>query len=222
MIREEEAKSRTQWDTRPPDFTLQLYQPKPPKRNSRYAMIPGYDEDVWIKNAKEKRRQKVQFERIPLPKILQPPVSDKPLFNRQFRIIDSHEAKIRFVRNGIHKRERYTTPGPHAFRGDGFRPLESPKKYGLPEFSTSYEHDPGNLKFYSRNLNVLYDPYKDQEFLNSKDGYRKQMITFKEQDPRWEASLTLAKGVCLYKSFAFLFKFVKYRNTDIWAWLFES
>lgn len=136
MIREEEAKSRTQWDTRPPDFTLQLYQPKPPKRNRRYAMIPGYDEDVWIKNAKEKRRQKVQFERIPLPKILQPPVSDKPLFNRQFRIMDSHEAKIRFVRNGIHKRERYTTPGPHAFRGDGFRPVSGHRnmKWDIPLF----------------------------------------------------------------------------------------
>ena len=35
--------------------------------------------------------------------------------------------------------------------------MENPKKYGLPEFTTDYEHDPGNLKFHSRNLNVLYD-----------------------------------------------------------------
>lgn len=123
VLREDEMKRSTPWDIRPPDFTLQIYQPKPPKRNSRHAMIPGYNEDEWNKVAKEKRRQRVQFERIPLPKILQPPVSEKPPFSTQFRIPDSHEAKIMFVRSGIHKRESYTTPGPHAFRGDDFRPV---------------------------------------------------------------------------------------------------
>ena len=29
--------------------------------------------------------------------------------------------------------------------------------YGLPEFETTYDHDPGNLKFKSRTLNVLHD-----------------------------------------------------------------
>ena len=123
MIHDEEMKKRTPWDIRPPDFTLQIYQPKPPKRNSRHAMIPGYNEDEWNKKAKESRRQKLQFEQIPLPKILQPPVSDKPPFNTRFRILDPHGAKLMFVRNGIHKREPYTTPGPHAFRGDDFRPV---------------------------------------------------------------------------------------------------
>ena len=122
LIREEEMKNRTPWDRRP-DFTLQLYRPKPPKRNSRYAMIPGYNEDEWNKQAREKRRQRVQFEPIPLPKVLQPPVSDKPPFTTQFRIPDSHQAKIMYVRNGIHRRELYTAPGPHAFRGDDFRPV---------------------------------------------------------------------------------------------------
>ena len=125
LIREEEMKNRTPWDMRPPDFTLQLYQPKPPKRNSRYAMIPGYNEDEWNKKAREKRRQRVQFEPIPLPKILQQPVSDKPPFSTQFRIPDSHQAKIMYVRNGIHRREPYTAPGPHAFRGDDFRPVST-------------------------------------------------------------------------------------------------
>lgn len=37
--------------------------------------------------------------------------------------------------------------------------------------------------------------YKDQDFLNSKDGYRKQMVTYKERDPEWESSLILSKGV---------------------------
>lgn len=122
---EEELKKKTPWDIRPPDFTLQIYQPKPPKRNSRKAMIPGYNEEKWNENAKERRKQRVEFERIALPKILQPPVSDKTPFSTQFRIPDSHSAKILFVRNGIHKREPYTTPGPHAFRGDDFRPVSN-------------------------------------------------------------------------------------------------
>ena len=37
--------------------------------------------------------------------------------------------------------------------------------------------------------------YKDQEFLNSKDGYRKQLITYKPQETDWESSLILQKGV---------------------------
>lgn len=192
--REDELKKKTPWDIRPPDFTLQIYQPKPPKRNSRKAMIPGYNDEEWNKKAKERRKQHIEFERIPLPKILEPPVSDKAPFSTQFSLPDSHTAKIMYVRNGIHKREPYVTPGPHAFRGDDFRPLENPKKYGLPEFTTNYDHDPGNLKFNSRTLNVLYDSYKDQEFLNSKDGYRKQMITYSEQQPHWDSTLILQKG----------------------------
>lgn len=37
--------------------------------------------------------------------------------------------------------------------------------------------------------------YKDQEFINSEDGYRKQMLTYKEQEPEWDRSLILHKGV---------------------------
>ena len=42
---------------------------------------------------------------------------------------------------------------------------------------------------------LVLTAYKDQEFLNSKDGYRKQMITYKEEQPHWESALILHKGV---------------------------
>jgi len=122
---EEELRKKTPWDISPPDFTLQIYQPKPPKRNSRKAMIPGYNEEEWNKKAKERRKQHIEFKRIQLPKILQPSVSDKAPFSTQFRIPDSHTAKLMYVRNGIHNREPYVTPGPHAFRGDDFRPVSA-------------------------------------------------------------------------------------------------
>ena len=32
------------------------------------------------------------------------------------------------------------------------------------------------------------------------DGYRKQMVTFEEQHPKWEDSLQLVKGVCIKNS----------------------
>ena len=122
---EEELKKKTPWDIGPPDFTLQIYQPKPPKRNSRKAMIPGYNEEEWNKRAKEKRKQRIGFEPIALPKILQPPVFEKAPFTTQFRIPDSHAAKMMYVRNGMHRREPYVTPGPHAFRGNDFRPVST-------------------------------------------------------------------------------------------------
>ena len=149
---EEEWKNRTPWDIKPPDFTLQIYQPKPPKRNTRESMIPGYNDDEWNEKAKERRQQRIEFERIPLPKILQPPVSEKAPFCTQFRIPDSHAAKITCVRKGIHKRDPYVTPGPHAFRGDNFRPVSSINIYTLFPFTACHQSvikccDFGTLSF---------------------------------------------------------------------------
>lgn len=123
MLKEKEFENRTPWDIKPPDFTLQIYRPKPPKRNTRESMIPGYNEDEWNERAKERNKQRIEFKPISLPKILQPPVSHKVPFSTQFRIPDSHAAKIKYVREGVHKCGPYVTPGPHAFRGDNFRPV---------------------------------------------------------------------------------------------------
>lgn len=94
-------------------------------------MIPGYNGEEWNKKAKERRKQHIEFERIPLPKILERPVSDKAPFSTQFSIPDSHTAKIMYIRNGTHKREPYVTPGPHAFRGADFRPVSASKRRKL-------------------------------------------------------------------------------------------
>lgn len=112
---------KTVWDVCPPDFRLQLYQPRPPKRNTRESIIPGYDEDQWNKELRERKSDKIAFERIPLPKILQPHALEKPPFATRFRIPDSHAAKLWFVKEGVYHPGAYTTPGPHAFRGDEFR-----------------------------------------------------------------------------------------------------
>ena len=120
---EEQIAKRTSWGITPPDFTFQNYQPKPAKRNSREAMIPGYDEDDWNRNAKQERRQRIQFEPVPLPKILQSPPLERTPFTTQFCIPDSFAARLKYVKDGMHKRGPYSAPGPHAFRGDDFRPV---------------------------------------------------------------------------------------------------
>ena len=121
----ENFRKRTVWDIKPPDFTLQLYQPKQLKRNSRESIISGYNDDEWNKRiAEEKREKKIRFERVPLPKILQPEgIKLKPNFVTRFRIPDSNKVKLEFVKKGKFPEGPYKAPGPHAFRGDDFRPV---------------------------------------------------------------------------------------------------
>lgn len=50
---------------------------------------------------------------------------------------------------------------------------------------------------YMHMINYQINPflaYTDQ-FINCKDGYRKQMITYKEEECEWDKSLILYKGV---------------------------
>ena len=122
--KEENFKKSTVWDIQPPDFTLQLYQPEQRKRNARESMIPEYDEDKWNSRVGEEKREKIRFERAPLPKILQPPRTRlKPDFVTSFGIPDSYAAKLEFVKSGKFLPGLYKPPGPHAFRGDDFRPV---------------------------------------------------------------------------------------------------
>lgn len=121
---DENFKKRTVWDIKPPDFTLQLYQPKQPKRNARESMIPCYNHDEWNRRIAEEKREKIRFYRVPLPKILQAErIKLKPDFVTRFRIPDSSKAKLEFVREGKFPDGFYKAPGPHAFRGDDFRPV---------------------------------------------------------------------------------------------------
>ncbi|XP_001641159.2 uncharacterized protein LOC5521353 [Nematostella vectensis] len=183
----------TVWDIQPPDFRLQLYQPKPVKRNSRAAMLKNYNEEDWRLQHSDRRRERVVFERVPLPKILQNDSGKSRNFVTSFRVPDSHASKIMFVKEGKFNPGSYKTPGPHMFRGDDFRPLIPPSHYGKPEFETFYEHDPQGLKAKSQGLRVLCEAYRDLQ-MQSPDGYQKQMISYKAPDPKWDAQLMLPQG----------------------------
>ena len=84
-------------------------------------MIRGYDDEEWERAVRGKNREKIQYERVTLPKILQAAVQEKVPFVTRFRAVDAHASKLSFAKEGVHKPGPYTAPGPHAFRGDDFR-----------------------------------------------------------------------------------------------------
>ena len=123
-VEEERIRKSTVWDVKPPDFRLQLYQPVTLKRNARESIIPSYNEDEWKKRVAEEKRERIRFEKVPLPKILQPERTKlKPDFVTRLKGFDCYRAKLEFVREGKFPDGPYKTPGPHAFRGDDFRPV---------------------------------------------------------------------------------------------------
>lgn len=109
------------WDIPPPDFRLQLYQPKPKTRNARESMIPNYDSDEWRIQKAAKQKDPIKFERIPLPKILQEPKQELKPFVTRFDIPDSCAANQTFVKDGKFNPGPYSNPEPHTFRPDAFR-----------------------------------------------------------------------------------------------------
>ncbi|XP_064647765.1 uncharacterized protein LOC135500306 [Lineus longissimus] len=139
------------WKRKPPDFRPQGFAPRPPPRNSKYAMKP------WMystpKDSYYAERLKQSKEVVLLPDIAKPRVTqsmDKPEFIRRFHIVDSEEARQAFVREGQFPTEPYEPPKPHDFRG-----YPSIKKLGLDEFLTSYERDPFNIKFHTNHPRTI-------------------------------------------------------------------
>ncbi|XP_070565507.1 putative uncharacterized protein C7orf78 [Ptychodera flava] len=135
------------WKRPPPDFRPQVWRPKPPKRNTQDSMMPWkygtFPGDYKNKFVKPKPQV--------LPFLLQEPRSASPEFATRFRVPDPYEAKLMFVKSGVHPRGSYVMPKPHDFRG--YPPISS---LGLPDFEVFGEHDPYNLKFKSENLDIIY------------------------------------------------------------------
>eukprot|EP00057_Strongylocentrotus_purpuratus_P006062 XP_011660536.1 PREDICTED: uncharacterized protein LOC763406 [Strongylocentrotus purpuratus] len=135
------------WKRPPPDFTLQRYMPKPPKRNTRESMQPWR----WGTLPGEKKIAQTIAEKptVTLPKILQPPRPKSRKILTRFKIPDSDEARKVAVKQLVHHKEKFENPQPHDFRQ--YPPLGP---LGLPEFVTSEERDPYNIKFKTENVDI--------------------------------------------------------------------
>ena len=70
-----------------------------------------------------KKRRNKEFVKIPIPKVLEQPRSKETHFVTSFRSPSARTARIMGVKEGMHPSGPYRPLGPHAFRGDDFRPV---------------------------------------------------------------------------------------------------
>lgn len=144
------------WDIKPVDFTWKLYQPQPPKRNSRESMKPqkynekinDFVDDLDKHNDKDSKKQLLdefldennRIQRLAFLPDLQP--QEPTEFKGSFRLQTPNGARIEAsktmgYRDGL---EKYKLPTKY-----DHRPLKPIKSLGLPEFNAKIEPDPFNI-----------------------------------------------------------------------------
>ena len=103
------------WKRPPPDFRLQVYNPKPPPRNSREAMKPW----LYGTESRQEKAKKTDEERIFLPSIFKNKCDDEEgnFDLRSNDLMDCFEAKKHFARTGMNPAGLYHNPRPHDYRG---------------------------------------------------------------------------------------------------------
>ena len=98
-----------QWEVPTIDFTLHPQRPV----------------KLWKKEDRQfnGKTSGVQFEKIPVPKVLEKPKEKATSFATTFRMHSAGAAR-RLVCGSMYRAAgTYKSPGPHAFRGDDFRPV---------------------------------------------------------------------------------------------------
>ncbi|CAJ1062933.1 uncharacterized protein si:dkey-30e9.6 [Xyrichtys novacula] len=176
------------WSIKPPDFSLKLYKSLTvPQRKDRKK---GDTSRAVSQPEVTKRRTTVT-----LPTVLKEGHhrTKEPLkFITLYRPPDALESELMFVRTGKYPSELYRNPKPH-----DFRPLDD----DLPDIVTTYEKDPGNLKFKLRNLDIIGTTRSESGCTSGDD--KSKMDTFKPPEPQWDAKLILPQAPWPPKSASF-------------------
>ncbi|XP_028397666.1 uncharacterized protein LOC114521406 isoform X2 [Dendronephthya gigantea] len=135
-----------------------------------------------------------EFARIPLPKRLEKPVSKDTKFVTSFRSPSARTSRIIGVKEGTYPAGPYKPWGPHAFRGDDFRPDgEQQNKERKPPFVTSYSRDRRNLEL-QRNISQMQSlKCEDRNRSCTREERPKPFLTNAEQQPKWDHNLFLKK-----------------------------
>lgn len=167
------------WRRKPPDFRLQVYNPNPPKRNSRDAMQPWKYGTYPGEEKPKKRAQSVN-----LPNIFKEGKEDilKNLDLSSSNLMGISDEKNHFVREGMYPAGPYSNPKDPDFRG-----LKPIGPLGLEEFDTSYEKDPYNIKFHTNNLQTIHGTGGKAPYERLTEG--NSMATPLHQPPKWEQRL---------------------------------
>lgn len=89
-----------------------------------FTLHPQRPVKLWKKEGRRfnGKISDVQFEKIPVPKVLEKPKEKATPFVTTFRIHSAGAAR-RLCGNMYRATGTYKAPGPHAFRGDDFRPV---------------------------------------------------------------------------------------------------
>ncbi|KAG8519868.1 hypothetical protein J0S82_010898, partial [Galemys pyrenaicus] len=168
------------WEIKPPDFSYKLYTSlRIPERPSRRVK-------------EEQRREKSSFSET---KFYLPTISnhtkkaESPKFITTFPHLDSHKAKLMFVKSGKYSNGVYHNPKPHDFRQ---------YQHNLPNFVTAYEKDPFGLKFKSQHLSTVHGCQFLKEDNQKKNTER--FITYKPCECTWDSKLILPKSPWPVKS----------------------
>uniref|UniRef100_A0A8C7B7X8 Chromosome 7 open reading frame 78 n=1 Tax=Neovison vison TaxID=452646 RepID=A0A8C7B7X8_NEOVI len=171
------------WEIKPPDFIYKLYTslgfPEKPSRSIKEEQGRG-------------KRGNFQETRLHMPSIRSHPKKAKSSeFITTFPHLNSHKAKLIFVKSGKYPNGVYLNPKPHDFQQ--YQP-------NLPNFVTTYERDPLGLKFKSRHLSTVHEcPSLKDDKQNSSERF----ITYKPQECTWDSKLILPKAPWPIKSASF-------------------
>ncbi|KAM8936553.1 uncharacterized protein C7orf78 homolog [Lycaon pictus] len=169
------------WEIKPPDFSYKLYKSlRFPEKSSRTS------------KEEQGRGKKSNFPEtmLHLPNIRNHSKKVKsPPFITTFPHLDSHKAKLMFVKSGKYPNGVYLNPKPHDFRQ---------YQRNLPNFVTACERDPFGLKFKSKHLSTVHGHHspKDDKQKNSTERF----ITYKPHECTWDSKLILLKAPWPIKS----------------------
>jgi len=182
-LEDERRRERTVWNIPPIDFRLQLYQPRAQARSA--IDITELDKEER-RSHRRKQLEKIQFNKIPLPKILQPPKNTIRKFDTLYHSASFNQANTQFIREGKFYPGPFYNPRPH-----DFRPLECPTKDGKPKFDATHEKDPFNIKAHTEATCKTKDPYDSVASLPKID--HTQLCTVPERSLEWDNNLVLKK-----------------------------
>lgn len=120
----EDAKVKTVWDIKPIDFSVKIYQPHPPPRNSRESMM-NVRGDKELHTALKVGRNRLIDPSVPqlsLPTLLiEKEMDERPNFKAKFKSPSPQASEILFIREGKFKPDRYVTDSVGYHRRDLFR-----------------------------------------------------------------------------------------------------
>ncbi|XP_076006330.1 putative uncharacterized protein C7orf78 homolog [Genypterus blacodes] len=169
------------WSIKPPDFSLKLYtrlsdpqktkEKKKKKNTGQESSLPKLSETKW-RTLIFLPRLSHECERKTEP----------PAFIAPHRPPDALQSELMFVRKGKYPLDPYMNPKPH-----DFRPLDE----DVPDFVTTYERDPGNLRFKLKHMDTVQTTRSESYY--SPRVTRGKLDTCKPAEPQWEARLTLPK-----------------------------